>query len=152
MLEQRTLCTFLLDGRLFGIDVARVREVVRHIEATRVPLAPSIVGGLLNLRGQIVTAIELRRRLGLAPPRAGALAMHIVLEVDGELVSLIVDEISGMLTVADSDFEPPPASLQGSLGPLVIGVYKLPTMILMVLDVEKVMDIAKEVAGVCSAE
>jgi purine-binding chemotaxis protein CheW len=147
MSEQRRFCTFILDTRLFGIEVEKVREVIRYVEMTRVPLAPAVVGGLINLRGHIVTALDLRTRLGLSARPTEALPMNIVLEAEGGSVSLLVDEIAGVLTVAEDAFEPPPASLQGPSRSLIRGVYKLPGKLLLALDSERVVDITAEVAS-----
>ncbi|MBS2020709.1 MAG: chemotaxis protein CheW, partial [Deltaproteobacteria bacterium] len=91
--ESRQLCTFLIDGMLFGVDVTNVQEVIRYQEMTRVPLASSTVRGLINLRGQIVTAIDMRARLGLPPRADQALPMNVVASTGDGVVSLLVDEI-----------------------------------------------------------
>ncbi len=147
MAEHRKLCAFLLDRGLFGIDVEEVQEVLRHQEMTRVPLAPRVIGGLINLRGRIVTAIDLRIRLGLSPRPADLLPMNIVLEAGDGSVSLLVDEIAGVLEVADDAFEDPPASPRSPASGLIRGVCKLPEKLLVILDAERVADIATDVAG-----
>lgn len=147
MPKKRKLCTFFLDETLFGIEVEKVQEVVRHLEMTRVPLAPPVVGGLINLRGQIVTTIDLRMRLGLGPRSAERLATNIVLEEEGGSVSLCIDEISGVLEVPEDAFEDPPESLGESWRELIRGVYKLPERLLLVLNVERVADITADFTG-----
>src|SRR5436190_19910027 len=97
MAERRQFCTFFLDGLRFGVDVQKVQEVVPYQEMTRVPLAPPTVRGLLNLRGQIVTGIELRRRLELPDRPAGSLPMNVVLRGEDSIDSVLVDDIGEVL-------------------------------------------------------
>src|SRR5215470_13729219 len=108
MAERRQFCSFFVDGLRFGVDVQKVQEVVPYQEMTRVPLAPPTVRGLLNLRGQIVTGIDLRRRLELPERPAAALPMNVVLRGEDCPVSLLVDEIGEVIEVeADSRQRPP---------------------------------------------
>ena len=93
MAERRQFCTFFLDGLRFGVDVQKVQEVVPYQEMTRVPLAPPAVRGLLNLRGQIVTGIDLRHRLDLPPRADDRLPVNVVLRGEDSPVSFLVDEI-----------------------------------------------------------
>lgn len=130
-------CTFYLDGLFFGVEVRRVQEVIRYQEMTRVPLAAPVVSGLINLRGQIVTAIDLRRRLGLPDRPADRLPMNVVVRSDEGAVSLLVDEIGDVQEVAEDAFERPPETLQGSSRQLIQGAYKLEDELLLVLDVER---------------
>ena len=109
------LATFRLDGDLYGIEVEHVQEVLRSQQLTRVPLAPTAVAGLINLRGQVVTAIELRERLGRPPRPAGTDAV----DVDA------------------GDFEAPPDTLEGQARDLIRGAYKLHGQLLLALDVQK---------------
>ena len=139
--DQRQCCTFFLDQLFFGIAVEAVQEVVRYQDVTRVPLAPEEVGGLMNLRGEIVTAIDLRRRLALPSRSPGQLPLNIVVRTNGETVSLLVDEIGDVLEVRGDDFEPPPETLTGSIRQLIQGAYKLEDGLLLILDVAKAVDI-----------
>ena len=103
-------CTFVLDGHLFGVPVSSVQEVLRAQALTSVPLAPLEVAGLLNLRGQIVTSLELRARLGLRPRPADAPSVNVVVKTaDGNAVSLVVDEIGDVIEPPREAFEAPPA-------------------------------------------
>jgi len=135
MAEQQ-FCTFYLDGLLFGIEVENVQEVIRHQLMPRVPLAPKLIGGLINLRGQIVTAIDLRLRLGLPERKADALPMNVVARSEDGAVSLLVDEIGDVVEVAEEAFEAPPDTMQGEARELVRGVYKLEGAVLTVCVAE----------------
>ena len=140
---KRQLCTFLVDGMLFGVDVMNVQEVIRYQEMTVVPLACSMIRGLINLRGQIVTAIEMRARLGLAARPAEALPMNVVLTMPEGVVSLLVDEIGDVLEVEEHNFERAPETMSASFRDLVPGVFKLDGRLLLLLDAERVANIAK---------
>jgi purine-binding chemotaxis protein CheW len=134
--------TFLVADLLFGVDVLRVQEVLRLQQMTRVPQAPDVIEGLINLRGQIVTAIDMRRRLQL-PPRAGdQTAMNIVVRTDDGAVSLLVDEIGDVLDMDEATYERPPENLDPATRELVHGVYKLKDRLLLVLDAERTVDLA----------
>ena len=137
----RQLATFHLDGFFFGIEVEKVQEVIRYQEMTRVPLASSVVQGLINLRGQIVTAIDLRRRLELQPRPDGELPMNVVVRTDDGAVSLLVDEIGDVLEIGDETFEQPPETVRGTTRELVRGVYQLRDKLLLVLDTERTLQI-----------
>ena len=144
MAERRQFCTFFLDGLRFGVDVQKVQEVVPYQEMTRVPLAPSMVQGLLNLRGQIVTGIDLRRRLELAERPTGSLPMNVVLRAEDSPVSFLVDEIGEVIEVAADAWERPPETLQGRVRELIQGVYPLQEELLLVLDTAKTLDLNQD--------
>jgi purine-binding chemotaxis protein CheW len=131
------LATFRLDGDLYGVEVEHVQEVLRSQKLTRVPLAPPAVAGLINLRGQVVTAIELRERLGRPPRPEGTDAVVIVVRLRGEAVSLLVDSIADVVDVEAKDFEAPPDTLDGQARELIRGAYKLDGQLLLALDVQK---------------
>jgi purine-binding chemotaxis protein CheW len=141
MAEQQ-FCTFYLDGLLFGIEVEKVQEVIRHQTMTRVPLAPKLISGLINLRGQIVTAIDLRLRLGLVERKANELPMNVVARCEDGAVSLLVDEIGDVVEVSEEAFEPPPDTLQGEVRRLVRGVYKLKDRLMQTLDIKAMVNIS----------
>ncbi|KQX68064.1 chemotaxis protein CheW [Angustibacter sp. Root456] len=131
------LATFTLDGHVYGVDVDRVQEVLRSQPRTRVPLAPPAVAGLVNLRGQVLTAIDLRTRLGLSERGDGVEPMVVVIRVAGEPISLLVDSIGDVVDVDPQDFEPPPDTLVDTGRDLVLGVYKLPGRLLLALDPDR---------------
>ena len=129
--------TFTLGGGLYGVDVTRVQEALRAHTRTRVPLAPVDVAGLVNLRGQVVLTIDLRPRLGVPPLDADAEPMMVVVQVDGEPVSLLVDEIGDVVEVGPERFEVPPDTLDVGLRQLITGAYKLDSSLLLILDVDQ---------------
>src|SRR5579872_2089930 len=124
--------TFSVDGLFFGIDVLRVQEVLRYQQMTSVPLAPAVAAGLINLRGQIVTAIDMRRRLGLPVRPPDALPMNIVVRTEDGPVSLLVDEIGDVLEVDSGTSEAPPDNLNAAARDLIGQVYKLKNKLLLV--------------------
>ena len=130
------LCTFKAGDRWLGIEVARVQEILRARPATPVPLAPPVVAGLVNLRGQIVTAIDLRRRLELAQREQEHDPAQVVVRGAEGAVSLLVDEVGDVLEVAEEDFEPPPPTMTGDARELIAGAWKLPDRLLLALDVD----------------
>jgi len=142
MASTQQFCTFLLDGHVFGTPVPKVQEVIQHQEMTQVPLAPDVVRGLINLRGQIVSAIDLRRRLGLEDRAAGQLPMNVVVRTNDGAVSLLVDEIGDVIEVEEETLESPPETLQGFAREVVSGVYKLSGRLLLALDIDKIVDLS----------
>jgi purine-binding chemotaxis protein CheW len=139
MADQHQFCTFLLDGYHFGIDVLRVQEIIRFQNMTQVPLAHAVVRGLINLRGQIVTAIDLLRRLELPERPAGQQPINVVVHTDDGAISLLVDAIGDVLDVSDDLFEPPPETLRGKTRAMIRGAYKLQHRLLLVLDIAAVL-------------
>lgn len=137
MSSTRQYCTFFLDNLFFGVEVHQVQEVIRYQEMTRVPLASRVVNGLINLRGQIVTALDLRTRLELLPRPEGRLPMNVVVRTDDGPMSLLVDEIGDVLEVDNESFERPPETLQGIARELIRGAYKLKDRLLLTLDTAK---------------
>lgn len=141
LIGERQFSTFFLDGLFFGIPVLKVQEVLRFQHMTPVPLAPRVVSGLINLRGQIVTAIDLRRRLYLPERPEGQDPMNVVTRTEDGAVSLLVDEIGDVIDVSDDDFESSPENVSDAIRGLIEGVYKLDKRLLLVLDVEKTVDL-----------
>jgi purine-binding chemotaxis protein CheW len=133
----RQFATFFVDNLLFGVEVLRVQEVLRYQEMTPVPRAAEVIEGLINLRGQIVTAIDVRRRLGLKPRESARTPMNMVVRSDDGAVSLLVDEIGDVLDVDESSFEPVPDNVAPGIRELTTGVYKLKERLLLILDTTK---------------
>ena len=133
----KQFCTFYVDSHFFGVEVVEVQEIIRSQPMTRVPLAPAVFRGLINLRGQIVTALDLRRRLELTPCPAGKALVNVVVKSEGGAISMLVDEIGDVLEVDGSSFEEPPETLSGAARQLVRGVYKLNDRLLLHLDTQR---------------
>jgi purine-binding chemotaxis protein CheW len=142
MADENQYCTFYLAGHYFGLDVLKVQEIIRYQEMTRVPLAPRVVRGLINLRGQIVTAIDLRIRLEMRERPDDQLPVNVVVHTDDGAVSLLVDEIGDVLEVSEKLFERPPETLRGSARELIRGTYKLPDRLLLILDTERTVTLS----------
>ncbi|MEH2247097.1 chemotaxis protein CheW [Nostoc sp.] len=148
MTEQQ-ICTFFLKGVYFGIDVQHVQEVIRPQAMTRVPLAPPDICGLINLRGQIITVIDLQRRLEMSELQTRSTTnlvdepqgFNIVVCSDHEVVSLLVDQMGDVLKFAQNSFQPAPATLKGRMCQMLAGAYPLPDGFLLVLDTEKILDV-----------
>jgi purine-binding chemotaxis protein CheW len=138
---EKQFCTFYVDDLFMGVEVAKVQEVLRYQEMTSVPLASPTVSGLINLRGQIVTAIDLRKRLELNERPEGQLPMNVVVRTNEGVVSMLVDSIGDVLEVPDHSFETPPETIDGITRHLVLGVYKLTDNLLLILDTEKAVNL-----------
>jgi purine-binding chemotaxis protein CheW len=138
MAEQ--LCTLIVGGVQFGVDVLRVQEVIRKQPMTRVPRSHDVVGGLINLRGQIVTAVDLRRRLGL-PPADHKDLMNVVVRTDDGAVSFLVDEIGDVVEPTTLGREKPPETLPEEYRDVITTVYKLDDSLLLQLDVDRLVEL-----------
>ncbi|WP_370250511.1 chemotaxis protein CheW [Nocardioides sp.] len=134
-------CTFWVDGLHLGLGVEHVQEVLRYQQLTRVPNAQSTVRGLINLRGQIVTALDLRSRLGLPPRDADALPMNVVVRSRGEVAALLVDDIGDVMDTAGHRLQPTPANLPPTVQEVVLGVVPLSDSILLILDADRAVDV-----------
>lgn len=146
-LDGAQYCTFLVADLYFGIDVRRVQEVLRSQEVTPVPQAPAVIEGLINLRGQIVPAVDMRRRLGLPPRTPGWDPMNMVVRTEEGAASLLVDEIGDVLDVDGAAFEPVPDNLPAEQRELIRGVCKLRDRLLLVLDAERTLELTAGAAG-----
>jgi purine-binding chemotaxis protein CheW len=137
----RLYSTFHVQDRYLGIPVERVQEVLRSQPLTPVPLAHAHIGGLLNLRGQIVTALDLRARLGLGPREADAPSANIIVSTDDGPLALVVDAFGDVVEVTEDRFEPPPATLVADSRSLIKGAFKLDDALLLDLDLDETLDI-----------
>ena len=140
----RRFATFSVADMFCGIDVAQVQEVLKYQEMTPVPLAPGVIQGLINLRGQIVTAVDLRRRFRLPERAAGQKPMNMVLRSDGGAVSLLVDEIGDVIEIDSTSHEPSPSTMDPFHREVVETVFKLDGKLLLALDTAKVMQLEVE--------
>jgi purine-binding chemotaxis protein CheW len=128
-------------GQLFGLPIARVQDVFAPGRVTRVPLAAPEIAGVLNLRGRIVTLIDLRRRLGMASGAEGPSAMAIGVESRGESYGLLIDSVGEVLKLSEERREPNPLNLEPGLAQVSAGIYRLEGQLLVILDVDRVLDI-----------
>jgi purine-binding chemotaxis protein CheW len=141
------LCTFWLNKIYFGINIQHVQEVIRPQVMTRIPLAPADICGLINLRGQIITVIDLQQRLdmGESARRSRKLEssqeFNIVVCSDNEVVSLLVDDVADVLEFSENTFQPPPATLKGKMRHILAGAYPLAQGFLLVIDIEKILNV-----------
>jgi purine-binding chemotaxis protein CheW len=136
----RQYATFEVADQLFGLDVARVQEVLSFHEYTPVPLAPTSIGGLFNLRGQVIAAVDLRVQLGLPPRDFDGLVMNVIVRAEEESVSLLVDRIGEVIELDDEAFEPPPDTLTGRSRELITGAFKLENRLMLALDPVRAVD------------
>lgn len=138
MKDSTQLTTFTIGQDLYGIEVSFVQEVTGNLPIIHVPLAPSFVQGLINLRGQIATAIGLRQLFHLPANPDGRGAMSVVCRFEGNLVSLLVDSIGDVMEVSQSSFEAPPKTVPDSVRRFLKGVYKIDGALLSVIDVSQI--------------
>lgn len=139
--QSREFLTIIIAGQRFGIPILQVQDVLSQQRVTRVPLAPPEVAGSLNLRGRIVTAIDVRRRLGIGPRGSeNAKEMSVVVEHDGELYSLIIDQVGDVMTLQDDLFENTPGALDPAWREISSGIYRLDGELLIILDVPRFLN------------
>jgi purine-binding chemotaxis protein CheW len=139
--------TALIGGQLFGLPILRVQDVFAPERLTAVPLSPSEVAGVLNLRGRIVTLIDMRCRLGLGSREDGQQSMAIGVESRGESYGLLIDSVGEVLKLDNQSWEPNPSNLDARLASVSTGIYRLDSQLLMVLDVDRVLDITVKAAA-----
>lgn len=140
--EEQVYVTLSVAGQLCGIPVLGVRDILAEQPITRIPLAPPEIAGSLNLRGRIVTAIDLRRRLNLPPLEPGQKPMSVVVEQSGELYALLVDQVSEVLSLASTLFERNPPTLERHWATFSSGIFRLDGRLLVILDIAHVLDLA----------
>jgi len=138
--ESKDFLTVTIAGQLFGIPVLQVQDVLGEQRMTRIPLSPNSVSGALNLRGRIVTAIDVRACLGLSrlPSETGPL-MSVVVENEGELFSLLIDHVGDVLSLKAADFEKTPSTLDPLWRAVSDGIYRLQGTLLVVLDIQRLL-------------
>lgn len=133
--------TMRVDSQLFGVPVEKVRDVLNPQNITYIPLSTKDVAGSLNLRGRIVTVIDVRQRLGIAPRAANAEAMFVVVDHKGELYSLMVDSVGEVLTVPENTVEKTPAHVNGVWREVATGIHKLADELLVIIDVKTMLSL-----------
>lgn len=144
---KRQLCTFWLGDLYLGIEVERIQEVLRSHRVTPVPLAPAAISGLINLRGQIVTAIDLRHRFGIVTGDRPEHPMHLILRSESGSLSFVVDRVGDVVEVHDEDHEDPPDTLKGEARHLIRGAYKLEDRLMLIIDTEHALDVPEVQTG-----
>src|ERR1700704_2308397 len=138
--EDQVYVTLSVAGQLCGIPMLGVRDILAEQPITRIPLAPPDIAGSLNLRGRIVTAIDLRRRLNLPPPEPGQKRMSVVADQGGELYALLVDQVAEVMSLNTSQFERNPPTLERHWAMFSSGIYRLDGRLLVILDVARLLD------------
>jgi purine-binding chemotaxis protein CheW len=139
--------TLTTAGQMFGLPIGRVQDVFKPAHTTRVPLAGAEIAGVLNLRGRIVTIIDMRSRLDLQRREDGGAPMAIGIEAKGESFGLLVDAVGEVLKLPDAEREPNPINLDRKLAAVSAGVYRLDGQLLVVLDIDRVLDLRAEAAA-----
>src|SRR3954447_3237121 len=132
--------TLTVGEQLFGVAIDRVRDVFVPERLTRVPLAPREIAGVLNLRGRIVTGIDLRSRLGMDSGRTGPAPLALGIECKNESYGLLIDSVGDVVTLPARDWEANPVNLDPALAPLSAGIYRLAGRLLVILDIDRVLD------------
>lgn len=138
--SEQQYATFYVDMLLLGVDIRQVQEINRQLELTDVPQAPECVSGVINLRGEVTTVIDLRTILGLAPIEVTRETRNLIVNSQGESVGFLVDRISDILTLRSDQINPPPTNIGGVQGKYFSGVHTLDTEILVLLNVEEALD------------
>lgn len=133
--------TMEVHGQMLGIEVKHVRDVLREQSITQIPLAPPEVAGSLNLRGRIVTVIDLRQRLGLPPRESGSKSSFVVVELKNELYSLMVDSVGDVLTSRLSMLEKTPGNLSANWREIATGIYKMDGQLIVLMDIQTLLKV-----------
>jgi len=136
--------TVMIGGQLFGLPISRVQDVFMPDRITRVPLSEPEIAGVLNLRGRIVTVVEMRRRLGLPPRSDNKPSMAVGIELKGESYGLLIDTVGEVLKLGEATHEPNPVNLDGKLARVSAGVHRLDGQLMVILDVDSVLNASAE--------
>ena len=139
MSEERQLVVFQLGAELYGVEIARVHEIIRLQTVTRVPRAPSFVEGVINLRGRVIPVVDMRRRFGLPTAEHTRATRIVVVEIGDQVVGIIVDSVSEVLRINSSTVEPPSPVVAGIDSEYLHGIAKLPERLVILLDVDRVL-------------
>lgn len=142
--ESREYVTVLIGGQLFGLSIDRIHDVFVPLNMTPVPLAQREIAGVLNLRGRIVTAIDMRRRLGLGDRDDAGHSMAVGIDTDGESFGLIVDKVGEVMCLPLAELETTPANLDRTWSGLSSGIFRLEGQLLVILDVDRVLRLGGE--------
>ncbi len=146
--SEQEFCTFYVDNLLIGINIQQLQEINRHLDTTSVPHAPDFVRGVVNLRGEVVTVLDLRIILGMQSVEITDSCRNVIVNIDGEKNGLLVDKISDVVYANADEIESPPANISGVDGRFFKGVYKLESDLMVILDIAEVIsNDTAEVAG-----
>ncbi|MFC4351544.1 chemotaxis protein CheW [Fodinicurvata halophila] len=145
--DAKEFVTFYIGEQLFGIHVLQVQDILNNVRTTRIPLAPPEITGSLNLRGRIVTAINVRLRIGLPPLQGKHSGMSIVVDHHGELYSLMVDSVGEVMPLQAADFERSPPTISQRLKEYSEGIYRLQDRLLVVLNIDRLLDFGRASAA-----
>src|SRR5713101_5908365 len=137
--EERQLVVFQLGAELYGVEISRVHEIIRLQTVTRVPRSPSFVEGVINLRGKVISVVDLRRRFGLPTAEHTRATRIVVVEIGDQVVGIIVDSVSEVLRVNTSTVEPPSPVVAGIDSEYLHGIAKLPERLVILLDLDRVL-------------
>lgn len=137
--SEQQFTTFYLGKLLLGVDIRQVQEINRQLDFTKVPQAPKCIRGVINLRGEVTTVINLRTILGLEPAEINGASRNLIISSQGESIGLLVDRISDILTLKSEQINQPPANIKGIQGRYFVGVHTLDSEILVILDIEEVL-------------
>lgn len=137
--EEQQLVVFQLGAELYGVEIARVHEIIRLQTVTRVPRAPAFVDGVINLRGKVIPVVDLRRRFGLASADHSRASRIVVVEIGDQVVGVVVDGVSEVLRVNTAVVEPPSPVVAGIDSEYLNGIAKLPDRLVILLDLDRIL-------------
>jgi len=140
--DERQLVVFQLGAEFYGVDIARVHEIIRLQTITRVPRAPALVEGVINLRGKVIPVVDLRRRFGLETSEHTRASRIVVVEIGDNVVGVIVDGVSEVLRVTGASVEPPSPVVAGIESEYIHGIAKLDDRLVILLDLDRVLALA----------
>ena len=136
------LATFYIGDLVLGLQISQVQEINRRLDLTRVPHSPEYVRGVINLRGEVVTVIDLRRALGMPPVEVSKSTRNLIVNFDGEAVGLCVDKISDIIAVPEDSLSPPPSNMSDVEGKFFTGVYTAESDIIAILNIHEALSLA----------
>jgi purine-binding chemotaxis protein CheW len=139
LVVEEQFATFYVGNILLGVDIRQVQEINRQLEVTHVPHAPRCVRGVINLRGEVTTVVDLRTVLGLSSAKVTRETRNLIVHSQGESIGFLVDRISDILTLKSDQISPPPSNIDGIQGRFFEGVHTLESEILVILDIEEAL-------------
>ncbi|MDD4518209.1 MAG: chemotaxis protein CheW [Limnochordia bacterium] len=146
-IEERQFVVFSLQSEEFAIDIMKVREIIKLISITKLPQTPEFVEGIVNVRGEIIPVVSLRKRFGLADNGDDSLTRIVIVELtEGSLTGLIVDEVSEVLRLSATAIEPPPQGIDGLRTEFIEGIGKVDNRLLVILRMEKLLNTSEKLA------